>query len=533
MAGAAERISASSITATSSRPAHNPVRNYRPSFESIILSPSGGSAAVPEKLAGALEHLNSSAKEKGVEREVNHVLRVYARDVKNDIVLLTIKRLADLVDDLPSDRLRTRLSEIPQLMRQFPELADTVPELVHKTEMVLGGKGITVDAMRKMIGRVATKSNSFCPVELFTTMKMDYESGSFDNIEGIAEARGAAPQTATLPQPVAASEFGQAALQPVNESPQPYMPPAQIWTDDMKRKVDEIVSAPDPEIVRSITGQTADERPKDRAENPLLTKAAAIPPERRIPPQHLKTPQANAPAEKPDKADDPRPPKTADGLARKAGKQMREKQEGRHSIASDRIPEKAPEAKRLTAPEPAAKKAEPQSRSGSLRPIKNKRVGSQPIIAIPQRKTRLKEDGPARKPMAARGPALFAALKRIKLPAGKASPKKDARKPAPKKFRADVPKRKEGKKKARETEKRKRVPAETPERKSPKARKRNRKDHAPATIFAPKRPIGRISCFPRIMEPERIKNVNTGARRAQQRKAPAWKKAFPVWRNAF
>ncbi len=253
MAGA-ERIAASAITATASRPAPSPLRNFRPAFEDIMLTGSADRAAVPQKLATALGSLMESARERGVEAQVDGILRMYASEIKNDIVLLTISRLRDMVQSLPPERLGQRLAEIPHLMREFPQAADTVPEIVMNAERLEGGGRLGLEQMRKMIRSVVGRSRSLCPKELFSAMKSDYESGRFDSIAGVAEARtGAAPRAWAAesphadqaPVPLPASQSEEAGLpqdMPRFAASAQEVPdclharPEMVWCDEVKAK---------------------------------------------------------------------------------------------------------------------------------------------------------------------------------------------------------------------------------------------------------------------------------------------------------
>ena len=238
MAGA-ERVAVSAITASSARAAHNPVRNYRPAFEDIMLS--GKAPDVPQRLSEALGSLVSAAREKGVEDKVDHVLRMYASEIKNDIVLLTINRLRDLVQSLPKDRLEDRLGQIPQLMREFPQAADTVPQLVLDAERMHGGSRLGLEPMRGMMRAVVGRAGSLCPKALFAEMKSGYESGGFDRIPGVAEARGAKPADAFLVQPLYPNPIADNASQPGAAQPPasatseaPFLRIEKVWCDEVK-----------------------------------------------------------------------------------------------------------------------------------------------------------------------------------------------------------------------------------------------------------------------------------------------------------
>jgi hypothetical protein len=181
------RMQASPTTAAS-RASRSPMKNFRPAFESIILNPKTP-CEIPGKLAGAIDSLMSAARERGAERKVEGILRLYATSIKNDIVLLTLRRLQEVVEKTPPGRLDERLGACAQLMQEFPEAADTVPKLALRLDEMTGGARLSTDTMRTMMKRGFVKSRTLCPDEVSTTVKAELDSGAFDSIREVAEAR--------------------------------------------------------------------------------------------------------------------------------------------------------------------------------------------------------------------------------------------------------------------------------------------------------------------------------------------------------
>lgn len=380
MAGA-ERIAASAITATAARPAPSPMRNFRPAFEDIMLTAGPQSMdrpAVPQKLAVALCSLMESAREKGVEAQVDSILRAYASEIKNDIVLLTISRLRDLVQSLPQERLGPRLAEITPLMREFPQAADTVPEIVLNAERLQGGERLGPEQMRRMLRSVVGRSKSLCPKELFSVMKTDYESGRFDAIAGVAEARsGAAPASAEAPQKSAMAESAPLAVPEMHSgtAPSSDMPrlagpqdgkevpdslharPEMVWCDEVRprRRKDEAgpVFEGAAGVMRWDRVKEAVTRKRDMPAEPAVHgRRTAAPPESRLP-RTISPAARSAEAEHPSpEAQKPEAPREGGGRAPQARPKQAEHGKGApapgHGVL--KAEEKTGENRRATGP---------------------------------------------------------------------------------------------------------------------------------------------------------------------------------------
>lgn len=172
----------------------NPKIAYRPVFENII-NGSMDHSSIPTKLSIALDNVIRSAKEKGVETEVYALLVCYASEIKNDIVLLMLKRLLNLIDSSPKENLPATILQCKQLMLRFDEAADTIPELVSNIADLTKGKTLSTSAMAKMISSCIGTSSSLCPKEVSGILIIAYEKGSFDYLDQIADIRLQKPPT--------------------------------------------------------------------------------------------------------------------------------------------------------------------------------------------------------------------------------------------------------------------------------------------------------------------------------------------------
>src|SRR5271157_3515131 len=105
----AGRIAGSDITAKDqSAQNKKPFRNNRPDFEGIMNSSLDRNSA-PAKLRYELDDLEKNSKAKGVEDKVNSVLKIYATEINNDIILLWLRRLNNMVKNSDGETLTKRL----------------------------------------------------------------------------------------------------------------------------------------------------------------------------------------------------------------------------------------------------------------------------------------------------------------------------------------------------------------------------------------------------------------------------------------
>jgi hypothetical protein len=183
---AGTRLLSSPITET--RPGHKPIRNLRPQFESIILG-KGDATTVSSKLIDAKDKLITSAKEKGVENQVSGILRMFASEIKNDIVLLTLERFQHLVENTPPDRLADRLSQCAALMRENHAIADTIPEVVENIYKMSGKDSISTDGLRRIVESGVNGSKTTCPKEISATITREHAQGAFDGMGCFSDIR--------------------------------------------------------------------------------------------------------------------------------------------------------------------------------------------------------------------------------------------------------------------------------------------------------------------------------------------------------
>ncbi|MFZ5501504.1 MAG: hypothetical protein ACOY58_06300, partial [Candidatus Micrarchaeota archaeon] len=187
MAGA-RSLTASRIAGNAEpRDSHRPRMNYKPAFENIIRS--GDMSTAPEKLVNAMKSLMASAAKNGVEREIKSILKSYASEIGNDIVLLTLRRLERLMDGTPKGQLKERLEMCSTLMREFQDAADAIPALLTGSDRITSSGRLGMDSMRKVLRRGISKSGSLCPKEISNTIKTEFDNGRMDDIKGVAEMR--------------------------------------------------------------------------------------------------------------------------------------------------------------------------------------------------------------------------------------------------------------------------------------------------------------------------------------------------------
>ncbi len=228
------RLSVSGIAETGSRPAHKPMHSYRPAFDSIILG--NNNIQTPGKLSEALGSLLRSARDRGVEGQVSGILRTYASEIKNDIVLLTLGRLQHFVENTPVDQLPKRLDQCATLMREHHGIADTIPEVVENIYKMAGKSSIPTDGLGKILRAGVRRSRTTCPKEISATIRTEYTQGNLDHIEGIS---GAAAQTQRIDSHVQSQEMPLDGRQEIcgivaEQIDPPFNRKSQIWLDDLK-----------------------------------------------------------------------------------------------------------------------------------------------------------------------------------------------------------------------------------------------------------------------------------------------------------
>lgn len=203
---AAGRLTISSITADAApRNIDRPRPNHRPLYE-MALKSAGNNAeklletlrnnGASEKLVNDTALLLTTAKAAGVEKQVMRVLRMYATDIKNDIINLMLRRMDDLVKGTERELLTQRLEQCAELMREFQDAADAVPALLSFMQHDLGSSfnKLTSENLRELIGKsLAETDNGPCPHSVHRTMRKKIKKGEFNHISVIAQVKDRIP----------------------------------------------------------------------------------------------------------------------------------------------------------------------------------------------------------------------------------------------------------------------------------------------------------------------------------------------------
>lgn len=270
---AAGRLTISSITADAApRNIDRPRLNQRPLYENA-LNAAGNNAerlletlrrsGASEKLLKAMEGLLKTARAAGVEGQVMRILHVYAKDVKNDIVNLMLKRMDNLIKATDGALLAQRLDQCAELMKEFQGAADAVPALLASMQGDLGGSftRLRLSDIRELISKSLSETeNGPCPHSVHRTMRRKIRKGEFNHISVIAHVRDRIPDE----NGKTGNEKGQA--EPAAHSQEPavravlkadatlhadarheapemrelrivYLPISEVWTDQPKRAI--------------------------------------------------------------------------------------------------------------------------------------------------------------------------------------------------------------------------------------------------------------------------------------------------------
>lgn len=179
-----------------------PLKNYRPAFEGIVL----GKPIAPQDqelvatVKGIIEKLDSHSTEKGVEEKIKAIQVDFAARIDNNIIRMCLENLDFLVDTVPKEQLPRILEICHKEMLANPDRADAIPRVLGNIHL-LNGK-LSDGSIRQMMRTGFGRSTSLCPKEVSAVLKVEYDSGRLDHIEGVAETRAVQEQT-VLPQIIA------------------------------------------------------------------------------------------------------------------------------------------------------------------------------------------------------------------------------------------------------------------------------------------------------------------------------------------
>ena len=185
--------------------------NHRPAFEQLMdragrrgfLSSLDRSGA-PQRLIGIMKPLLVTAKAKGVEKETLEAMKSFSEVKDNKIVLLFLRRLDNLVATSDPKDIPKLLDHTKQIMKQFPERADTAPQMVMNFRSTLGARAyekLSGKEVVKMMRRTVRLSPGGCPDVMTKTAKTLIARGEFSDIQAITAYKQHTANTFELPPP--------------------------------------------------------------------------------------------------------------------------------------------------------------------------------------------------------------------------------------------------------------------------------------------------------------------------------------------
>ncbi len=183
-----------------------PRMNYRPAFDQIMgfsnrtLESNLANSGAPPKLVDAMKNLLEVSKRKGVQDDALNLLRTYSSEIKNDITLLTIKRLAKMIETANHSDLPKLLGDCRETMRSNPSIADTVPALLTNMYTKFGPDYEKLDhnQLNRMVRKSRTRSKTTCPKDMTASMNLLIATGKFNDIPAITP-HSSPIQNLTLP----------------------------------------------------------------------------------------------------------------------------------------------------------------------------------------------------------------------------------------------------------------------------------------------------------------------------------------------